>query len=324
MRSFYEVYGTGTPTILLLPTWSIVHSRCWKLQIPYLSRHCRVITFDGRGNGLSDRPTGAAAYSETEFAADAVSVLDATGTDSAYIVGFSAGAQRALLLAAEHPERVDGVVFIGPAVTLGQPFSREEAIAAFDEQLPSYDGWSKFNRHYWLEHYEDFLQYFFAEVFNDPHSTKQIEDSVGWAMETTPETLVDSAVGPGLDEAAVRSLAQSIRCPVLVLSGSNDAIRSPDSARVLAEITRATLVNLEGAGHAPHSRQPVKVNLLLRDFACPPAPPRRWTTGLRRRKRALYISSPSASATRSATLRSPTSCAGSTPTWRSTGSRSTR
>ena len=59
VRVFYEVYGTGEPTVLLLPTWSIIHSRCWKMQIPYLARHCRVITFDARGNGRSDRPEGA-------------------------------------------------------------------------------------------------------------------------------------------------------------------------------------------------------------------------------------------------------------------------
>ena len=54
----------------------------------------------------------------------------------------------------------------------------------------------------------------------------------------------------------------------------------------------ATLVSLEGAGHGPHARQPVKVNLLIRDFACPPKPAAQWTTATRRRKRALYISSP--------------------------------
>ena len=59
IRVFYEVYGSGEPTILFLPTWSIIHSRCWKMQIPYLARHCRVITFDPRGNGRSDRPAGA-------------------------------------------------------------------------------------------------------------------------------------------------------------------------------------------------------------------------------------------------------------------------
>ena len=54
--------------MFLLPTWSIIHSRHWKMQIPYLARHFRVLTFDGRGNGESDRPTGIAAYTEGEFA----------------------------------------------------------------------------------------------------------------------------------------------------------------------------------------------------------------------------------------------------------------
>ena len=56
VKIYYEVFGAGEPTVLLLPTWSIVHSRHWKMQIPYLARHCRVLTFDGRGNGRSDRP----------------------------------------------------------------------------------------------------------------------------------------------------------------------------------------------------------------------------------------------------------------------------
>ena len=68
VRIFYEVFGAGEPTVLLLPTWSIIHSRHWKMQIPYLSRHCRVLTFDGRGNGRSDRPSEPEAYAESEFA----------------------------------------------------------------------------------------------------------------------------------------------------------------------------------------------------------------------------------------------------------------
>ena len=64
VRVFYEVYGEGEPTVLLLPTWSIIHSRHWKMQIPYLARHCRVVTFDGRGNGRSDRPPEPEAYGE--------------------------------------------------------------------------------------------------------------------------------------------------------------------------------------------------------------------------------------------------------------------
>src|SRR5918994_170261 len=104
VRLYYEVYGSGRPTVFLLPTWSIIHSRHWKMQIPYLARHCRVVTFDGRGNGRSDRPESG--YGQREFAADALAVMDTTGTERATLVSLSQGAQWALVLAAEHPERV--------------------------------------------------------------------------------------------------------------------------------------------------------------------------------------------------------------------------
>ena len=51
VRIHYEVHGTGPLTILLLPTWAIVDSRHWKMQVPFLARDYRVITFDPRGNG---------------------------------------------------------------------------------------------------------------------------------------------------------------------------------------------------------------------------------------------------------------------------------
>ena len=61
VRIAYEVFGEGEQTILLLPPWAIIHSRFWKLQVPYLARHFRVVTFDPRGNGLlgpaRDAPT---------------------------------------------------------------------------------------------------------------------------------------------------------------------------------------------------------------------------------------------------------------------------
>ena len=90
VRVFYEVYGTGAPTILFCPTWTIIHSRVWKMQIPYLARHFRVIVFDPRGNGKSDRPDGVEAYAEAEFADDALDVLDATGTETALSSAFHA------------------------------------------------------------------------------------------------------------------------------------------------------------------------------------------------------------------------------------------
>jgi pimeloyl-ACP methyl ester carboxylesterase/predicted glycosyltransferase len=292
VRVHYEVFGSGEATVLLLPTWAIVHSHAWKMQVPYLARHFRVITFDPRGNGLSDRPEEPEAYAEAEYAADAVAVLDATQTDRAFVVGHSMGGQRGLILAAGHPDRVAGVVFIGPAMPFAAQTPRARAVTSFDEELDSYDGWAKYNRHYWLSDYAAFLSFFFAQIFTEPHSTKQTEDCVGWALQTTPETLIATELAPGFDEVTARELAGRVRCPVLVIHGLDDAIRSHESGATLAELTGGTLVSLDGSGHAPHARDPVKVNLLLRDFVAPVPPAGRWARGRSRRRRALFISSP--------------------------------
>jgi pimeloyl-ACP methyl ester carboxylesterase/predicted glycosyltransferase len=292
VRVYYEVYGSGEPTVLLLPTWSLVHSRHWKMQIPYLARHCRVVTFDGRGNGRSDRPQQAAAYDEREFAADALAVLDATQTERAVIVGFSLGGQRGLLLAAEHPERVEGAVFIGPAFPGGGDPLARRTLHEFDQELDTDEGWAKYNRFHWLRDYRNFVEFFMSQMFTEPHSTKPFEDAVGWALETNGETLVATHEGSGLSKEEARDLAQRVRCPVLVIHGDGDAIVSVTRGAALAEQTGGELVVLEGSGHAPHVRDPVKVNLLLRDFIVPPKQAAHWPRGKSRRKRALYISSP--------------------------------
>jgi pimeloyl-ACP methyl ester carboxylesterase len=294
VRTFYEAYGDGDTAILLLPSWSLIHSRCWKGQIPYLSRHFRVVTFDGRGNGKSDRPPDPEAYREEEFAADALAVMDATGTERAVLVSLSRGAERSLLIGASHPERVAGMVFIAPALPLPPASPRAGAEEAFVTPRESYEGWEKWNKHYWLEHYEDFLEFFTSQIFTEPHSTKQREDAIGYALETDPETLVATQLAPRFpDEDTVRALTAQTRWPVLVVHGRQDAVRPHDSGAALAEMTGGAMVTLEGSGHNPPARDPVKVNVLLRDFVDPTAAqPRSWTRGRSRRKRALYVSSP--------------------------------
>jgi pimeloyl-ACP methyl ester carboxylesterase len=266
VRLFWERYGDGEPTVLLLPTWSIVHSRHWKAQIPYLARHFRVLTFDGRGNGRSDRPAGAAAYTEREFAADALAVMDATGTRRAVVAGVSCGALWATVLAADHPDRVAGLVAIGPAVGLAPPHP-ERAVHSFLEPLDTDDGWARYNQHYWLRDYRGFLEFFFGHCLTEPHSTKQHEDCVGWALGIAPETLVDSQQGLllcGLER--FRESCARVRCPVLVVHGDEDAIRPHAQGAALAEATGGRLVTLAGSGHLPQARDPVRVNLLVREF----------------------------------------------------------
>jgi pimeloyl-ACP methyl ester carboxylesterase/predicted glycosyltransferase len=300
VKVFYEVFGAGEPTVMLLPTWSIIHSRHWKLQVPDLARRHRVVTFDGRGNGRSDRPAEPEAYRAAEFTADALAVMDATGTERAVLVALSLGATWALELGALHPERVAGIVFIGPALPLG-PMAQGRT-HSFTERLDTTEGWAKFNQHYWRDHYREFIEFFMRQIFTEPHSTKPIEDTVGWGLETDPETLIATRLGstahgqPHADPERAAELAGRLRCPVLVVHGDEDAIRPHANGAKLAELTGGRLVTIEGGGHAPHVRDPVRFNLLLREFAesvAPrPAPVRTWTRSLRRRRRALYISSP--------------------------------
>ncbi len=293
VRIFYEVYGEGERTILLLPTWSIIHSRHWKAQIAYLSRHFRVLTFDGRGNGRSDRPSGGQAYTAREFAEDALAVMDVTDTESAVLVALSRGTHWATLLAADHSDRVDGVVYIGSAVPHSVKTIERDA-HDFEKELDTDEGWAKFNRHYWLRDYRGFLEFFFNTVFSEPHSTKQIEDCVGWGLDTDPETLIDTNHGAEqFENDAFREYAARVSCPVLVIHGDSDEVRPHSQAAAFAEEIGGELVTLEGSGHCPHARDPVKVNLLLRDFAEPRRPAARtWIRGRSRRRRALYVCSP--------------------------------
>jgi pimeloyl-ACP methyl ester carboxylesterase/predicted glycosyltransferase len=293
VKVHYEVFGVGEPTIVFLPTWEIVHSRIWKCQIPYFARHVRVVTFDRRGNGRSDRPLDVRAYDRRATADDALAVLDQVGAARVVVVSWC-GAGDDLILAVEHPERVAGLVLIAPDLLVTDDPAEEEGPYPFEGEPETLEGWAKWNRHYWLHDWPGFLEFFFAQTFTEPHSTKQIEDAIGWGLQTDPQTILrgmDAEWANDRDNAL--QLCARVSCPTLVIQGSADAVVGPArGAAVAAAIPRAQLITLEGSGHAPHLRDPVITNLTIRDFACPPSPRSRWVRGKSRRKRALYISSP--------------------------------
>ena len=291
VRVFYEVYGAGEPTVFLLPTWSIIHSRHWKLQIPYLARHFRVLTFDGRGNGRSDRPEGVTAYAEPEHAADALAVMDATDTERAVLVSLSLGAQRALLLAAGRPDRVAAAAFISPSVSLGKPLPSHIA-HSFEDVLDTDEGWAKYNRHYWVRDYRGFLEFFFSS--SSPSRTRPSRSrtaSAGvsrrrprrssrhgwqssWARKRPAHSVKASAVRAWSSRAArtrsrgPRAGSSSQRPRAAPSSCSKD----PVTGRMLATRSRST--SCSGSSRASRRE------------------PRRWTRANSRRRRALYVSSP--------------------------------
>lgn len=276
VRVFWERYGDGQPTLLFLPTWTIVHSRVWKAQIGYFARHFRVLTIDPRGNGSSDRPVDADAYNESEFAADALAVLDATATEKAVIVALSIGTQRGLLLAADHAERVLAAAFIAPFFPVSplrglrwRIMANPRLRRAFFTRPPLAAGWLKFNAPHWRADYDDFVDWYLRRISNTRHSTKQIEDAIQWTHETDPETLIAAATADLAAPPTRRdqtALARRVRCPVLVISSPNDKVTAHADAKALAKATGGGPLTIPDGGHNPQSRKPVAVNLALRDF----------------------------------------------------------
>lgn len=265
----YEPARPDAPTVFLLPTWAVVHSRVWKAQVPDLARRYRVLTLDNRGNGRSDRPTDPAALTLAETIGDCVAAMDASATRAAVIVGFSLGGAYALRLASLHPDRVLGAVFVAPAVAgFGHGHERADA-RDFDDETAADAGWQRYTRVSWLRDWPGFAGWFFGQVFSEPHSTKQIEDAAGWARETTPEVIVATADAYALPDAALGSspdLARLVRCPALVVHGSDDRVAHPSVGEAFAAAIGARFVRLEGSGHNPFARDPVRMNLLLREF----------------------------------------------------------
>ncbi|HUG17279.1 MAG TPA: alpha/beta hydrolase, partial [Thermomicrobiales bacterium] len=129
-------------------------------------------------------------------------------------------------------------------------------------------GWEKWNAHYWSEHYPDWLDFFFHELFSEPHSTKPIDDGIGWGLETTPEflglTVANPAMFPAmlLDEAIGR-----IQCPALLIHGDDDRIADVEHSRRLVALRPDwELLEMQDCGHGVMLRDPVRTNLAIADF----------------------------------------------------------
>ena len=186
----------------------MVHSRFWKAQIPYLARHLRVVTFDGRGNGRSDRPVGPEHYGPNELAADALAVLDATGTERAITASISAGTVWNLDLCAHHAERVAGAIFFGALFPDGEEWP-EWTRANVIERRDHHEGPERYNVHHIRENLGDFAQWWAEQVCSEPHSTKPIEYVVDWALDTDGERIADT-LGP-VEAMGVRDDARPLR-----------------------------------------------------------------------------------------------------------------
>jgi pimeloyl-ACP methyl ester carboxylesterase len=298
VKLHYEVYGAGADTMVFLPPWAIVHARVYKAQLPYFSERFRCIAYDPRGNGRSDRPDDVTAYTLDHYLADALAVMDACDAGRAILVGLSFGGMLASVLAAHHPERVTAAILVGTVTSIGPPQYPYLASKHFTAKRETFAGWDKFNREHWLADYPDFAEHFIRNIHSEPHSTKQIEDGIGWARDTSGSVLIKTvearAMPPAFDVG--EAMYRKIGCPLLMIHGDDDRIQPHARAQAVAAVTGAEFVTIAGGGHNPLGRFPAKTNALIVDFLDRrlgiAAPAKQAGRSTRAPKRALYLSSP--------------------------------
>jgi pimeloyl-ACP methyl ester carboxylesterase len=202
-----------------------------------LGSFARIIAFDKRGMGLSDR--GAGAYTLENVVDDALAVLDAAGVERAIVFGVSEGGSAATMLAAAHPDRVSSMVLYGA-------FARLARGPDYPEGIPSevLEGFVTRMAEEWGQ--AAMLELWAPSLAGDPVA---IDWWARWLRSgTSPGAM--RAIGVMYHELDVRALLSSVAVPTLVLYRADDDVIRAAQARVVARgIPGAQELELAGADH---------------------------------------------------------------------------
>ena len=242
----YQVIGNGPLDVLFLPGWISQIEQLWELPalrrfLERLSGFGRLIVFDRRGTGLSDRVVGG--YALEQDAQDALAVLDAVGSERAALLTYLLGGLVGALLAAEHPERVGALIMYGSvARTAWAPdydwaLTIEEREALVARNLVS-----------WGETDNEGLSVLAPSMADDPALTgwlarmQRLAASPGEAL-----AILRSAI-----DLDVRHALPRIRVPTLVMHRPREMGWDVRHSRYLAKnIPGARYVELEGIDSFP-------------------------------------------------------------------------
>lgn len=237
---YYEVHGEGRPLILIsglgYPLWQ------WHKMVPCLAEYFKVITFDNRGVGQSDKPAGA--YTAQMLAADTVGLLDALGIDKAIVAGHSMGGFIAQAMTLDFPQRVEKLIlcstnFGGPHHVPVTPEAMKvltdvasDALTRFKNGLvvSTAPGWAEKN----------------PEMI-----AKWIKWRVANPVELGPYQS-QLAIGLGLlpAAAAFETKLPAINIPTLILFGEHDKVVPPANAELLSkQLSNSQVVIFPNAGH---------------------------------------------------------------------------
>jgi pimeloyl-ACP methyl ester carboxylesterase len=236
----YQVFGAGSVDLVIVPgfisnveeTWDNPSAARW---LDRLSRFARVIAFDKRGTGLSDRVE--AVPSLDERMDDARAVMDAAHSERAVLLGISEGGSLATLFAASHPDRCTSLILYGAFAKFSGWYPTEEKLAGFYRYVEEKWGTGESVRKY-------------APSLADDAGFKKI-----WARHervgATPAAA--KALMRMNQEIDISGVLSAIRVPTLVIHRTEDIAVSIEEGRFLAQhIPHARLAEFAGADHLPY------------------------------------------------------------------------
>jgi 3-oxoadipate enol-lactonase len=246
----YEVRGAGQPLLLIqglgYARWS------WSPIVDALAERYRVVFFDNRGIGESDKPNGP--YTVAELAADAAAVLDAAGERQAHVVGASLGGMIAQELARVRPERVRKLVLACTTPGGERALPLPDATVRMIEEATSLEPEVALRR--FVENAlapdapPELVDRIYALRLANP------PDPIGWLAQSAAALAFDGYDGAG-----------AIAAPTMVVHGMADTVVDPGNAELLAGlIPRAQVELLPGAGHMLFWEQPDRFVELLAEF----------------------------------------------------------
>ncbi|MFU8796915.1 MAG: alpha/beta fold hydrolase [Dehalococcoidia bacterium] len=231
IRIHYHVDGQGDPLVMIM---GFSAGRIgWAPQVPFFRNHYRVVTFDNRGTGKSDKPPGP--YSTRMMADDTVRLMDFLGIEKAHVMGLSMGGMIAQELAIGHPDRVMKLVLACTYAT------QDETSGSTMEQLGLWQlaPDKKVRAMIWLAFNSRFYRSIFA--FLAAVGGRLMGASGGAGIVGQSEACRQHNT---LDRLPL------ITAPTLVIVGTADRIIKPVSSEVIAgRIPEAKLVRVEGGAH---------------------------------------------------------------------------
>ncbi len=235
---YYEIRGDGEPLLMIQGYGQ--YSAHWTTLIPPLAREYRVIIFDNRGTGRSDKPE--TPYTMKMMAADARGLMDAIGIDRANIFGVSMGGMIAQEFALNYPDKVMSLILgcthCGGAKTV---LPTQEALAfLFSPEMAKLSV---------AERARQTAPWLWTKAFIDKHpEAVDIYVDITMKYPTPPHGFSGQAQAIAGHDTYDR--LPQIKAPTLVIAGDADRIIPADNSKVLASrIPGAELVIVKNAGH---------------------------------------------------------------------------